>query len=147
MSRFTLALIGALATAGCASLAPQPVGLVDGKLRPCPDAPHCVSSDETRSVYAIAPLKVRGEPEHAWHALGRHLETSPRTTRVSATPTYLHVQVRSAIMGYTDDVEFVLRAERGEIAVRSCSQLGYYDFEVNRERIEALRKALPGILE
>jgi uncharacterized protein (DUF1499 family) len=43
----------------------------------------------------------------------------------------------------------VLRADRGEIAMRSCSRLGYYDFGVNRDRLEALRERLraAGVVE
>lgn len=138
-----------LALAGCASMAPQPVGLEDGKLRPCPDAPHCASSDEAREGFAIAPLKVKGAPGAAWATLVADTMAMPGVHPEASTPGYLHVTVHTATMGYVDDVEFVLRADKGEIGMRSCSRLGYYDFGVNRKRLEAVRARLraAGVVE
>ena len=61
---------------------------------------------------------------------------------VSESPGYLHVECRSKIFGFVDDLEFQLQAAQGLIAVRSASRTGYYDFGVNRRRVEALRAAL-----
>jgi uncharacterized protein (DUF1499 family) len=43
-------------------------------------------------------------------------------------------------MGFTDDVEFY--ADGKLLHVRSSSRLGVRDFDVNRKRIESLRKQL-----
>lgn len=51
---------------------------------------------------------------------------------------YIHAEVTSSIMGYVDDVEFVFLPEQ-RIDVRSSSRIGYYDFNVNRKRVERLR--------
>jgi uncharacterized protein (DUF1499 family) len=45
-------------------------------------------------------------------------------------------------MRYRDDVEFLLRTDENEIAVRSASRVGYSDMGLNRDRIEAIRAAL-----
>jgi len=66
----------------------------------------------------------------------------PRTIVVTEQPGYLHVECRSKLFGFVDDLEFQLRAEQGLIAVRSAARTGYYDFGVNRQRVEALRAAL-----
>ena len=42
-------------------------------------------------------------------------------------------------MGYVDDVEFYLNADKGIIEVRSASRLGQSDLGVNRDRIETIR--------
>ena len=156
---FTLSF---MLSGGCAML-PQPIGVVDGKLRPCPAAPHCVSSDDADMLSRIAPLAIKGDPAAAWAALRSALLAMPRVvlladdmatdaaaaTAATAAGTYLHFTASTATMGYTDDVEFVLRAERGEIAMRSCSRVGYYDFGVNRTRLERVRMTLRdrGVLE
>ena len=54
----------------------------------------------------------------------------------------MHATYTSAIMGYTDDVELWFCNEPGKVEVRSSSRVGYYDFNVNRERVERLRQAL-----
>jgi uncharacterized protein (DUF1499 family) len=55
---------------------------------------------------------------------------------------YLHVVFTSTIMRYRDDVEFILFADDGQIAVRSASRVGHSDLGVNRERIEDIRRQL-----
>jgi uncharacterized protein (DUF1499 family) len=42
-------------------------------------------------------------------------------------------------MGYVDDVEFYLNADKKIIEVRSASRLGESDLGVNRDRIETIR--------
>ncbi len=152
MRRIAAIAAGALlpfVLAGCAAMAPQPVGLDDGRLKPCPDAPHCVSSDETREAHAIAPLKAKGAVGAAWATLVADVAAMPGVRAEASSSGYLHLKVRTSMMGYVDDVEFVLLADRGEIAMRSCSRLGYYDFGVNRGRLEALRARLrmAGVVE
>jgi uncharacterized protein (DUF1499 family) len=65
-----------------------------------------------------------------------------RKTLVEVTDSYLHIEVRSAVMQFVDDTEFNLRATERIIAVRSAARTGYSDGGVNRDRIEDIRKAL-----
>ena len=51
---------------------------------------------------------------------------------------YLHAECRSAVVGFVDDLEIHLRPGEHTLAVRSASRKGYYDFGVNRRRLEAL---------
>ncbi len=55
-------------------------------------------------------------------------------------PGYLHAEFRSALFGFVDDVEFRMDEAHGRIDVRSASRTGYYDFGVNRRRVEEIRK-------
>ena len=66
----------------------------------------------------------------------------PRTRLISATPTYLHFECRSAIFRFVDDLEFLLDAERNVIHCRSASRLGYSDLSVNRQRVEQIRQTI-----
>ena len=52
---------------------------------------------------------------------------------------YLHAEFRSALVGFVDDVEFRMDECAGRIEVSSASRTGYYDFGVNRRRIEEIR--------
>src|SRR5512136_952178 len=54
-----------LTVSSCASSPPK-AQLVDGKLRPCPDRPNCVSSESDRSSSRVEPLTFRDLPEKAW---------------------------------------------------------------------------------
>jgi uncharacterized protein (DUF1499 family) len=70
------------------------------------------------------------------------VEAMDRVTMLTANDSYLHVEARSAVFRFVDDVEFHLRPEDGIIAVRSAARVGHGDMGVNRERIEAIREAL-----
>jgi uncharacterized protein (DUF1499 family) len=70
------------------------------------------------------------------------VEAMDRVTVVTANDSYLHVEARSAVFRFVDDVEFHLRPKDGIIAVRSAARVGHGDMGVNRERIEAIREAL-----
>jgi uncharacterized protein (DUF1499 family) len=61
---------------------------------------------------------------------------------MSADDTYLHVEFRSAIFRFVDDVEFHLRGQDGIIAVRSAARVGHGDLGVNRQRVETIREGL-----
>jgi uncharacterized protein (DUF1499 family) len=118
---------------------PATLGVRDGKLAPCPDRPNCVSSQASDEAHRIAPLAFAGDPAAAMAALAAVIRAMPRATVVTARPDYLHVEFASATMGFVDDAEFVLDAGASRIDVRSAARLGYRDFGVNRERIEAIR--------
>jgi uncharacterized protein (DUF1499 family) len=139
-------------TAGLFAFGPvhaQAPGTKSGLLAACPDRSNCVSSDATDSKHAVAPFRLKVPPAEAWADLKRLLEATPDTQIVRATPDYLNVEFTTKRLRFTDDVEFLLRAQQGEIAVRSASRFGYYDFGANRERVEQLRAKLreKGIVE
>lgn len=140
---------GALIMGGMNVVSAAPLGIVDGKLAACPASPNCVSSDTSDSDHWIAPLRLRVDPAMAWRTLQTVLFSLPRITQVHGTNDYLHVEARSMVFRFVDDVEFHLRSQAGEIAVRSASRVGYSDFGVNRRRVEDLRKLLrrEGVVE
>lgn len=122
-------------TAGSPGTAPAPA-----QLAACTGGPHCVSSlgdDEHR----VAAFKLTQPAESAWPAVVEAVRGSERTTIVQSDGHYLHAEVASPWHFYTDDLELMLGND-GHIDVRSSSRIGYYDFEVNRKRIEALRETL-----
>jgi uncharacterized protein (DUF1499 family) len=132
-----LALVGS-----CANMTPDRIGLDDGKLRPCPSSPNCVSSDASDEGHAVEPLRIATSPDEAWTTLAEILRERPRTKITARTDRYLHAEVRSALFRFVDDVEFHLRPVEGIIAVRSASRVGYSDLGVNRRRVEGLRDAM-----
>jgi uncharacterized protein (DUF1499 family) len=64
-----------------------------------------------------------------------------RHTRiVTAQGNYIHAEVRSPVFRFVDDIEFLIDERRGNIHVRSASRTGYFDFGVNRKRVEEIRR-------
>lgn len=121
---------------------PADLGVRDGKLKPPPTTPNCVSSQVTEGYAAIAPLEYRTTREAALMALAEIVRATPRTLIVTQTNDYLHAEYTSALMGYVDDVEFYLPPDRKIVHVRSASRLGHSDLGVNRKRIEDVRAKL-----
>lgn len=134
---------------GETAVAETSIGVVNDKLSACPASPNCVSSDATDGDHWVAPMRLRVDVATGWQKLQIALMSLPRITFVTRSDGYLHAEARSLIFRFVDDVEFHLRSEKGEIAVRSASRVGYSDLGVNRRRVENLREVLrrEGVVE
>lgn len=108
----------------------------------CPQSPNCVSSSDQDPGHHIAPLRIKEDIARGWDLICAQIALLPRTTCVRKTSVYLHVECRSLIFRFVDDVVCLLDTHSGEIAVRSSSRKGYSDFGVNRRRVETLRTKL-----
>ena len=118
-----------------------PSGLVEGRLRPCPDTPNCVSSQSGGEPQSVRPLRFEGDPQEAFARLVGLVDALPRTELVQHVEGYAHFEVTTALMRFRDDLEFQLDATAGVIHLRSCSRVGRSDLGTNRRRVEAIRAA------
>lgn len=120
---------------------PDNLGAVRGRLAPPKASPNCVSSqaDPADRVHYVEPLRFGGPAAHAWAVLQVVVQGMERAQIVREDNGYLYAEFTSRLMGYVDDVEFLLDEKSGVIHVRSASRLGRRDFGVNRERIEEIR--------
>lgn len=128
---------------------PDDLGAADGKLKPCPSSPNCVSSQAAPDdkTHAIAPLTYDPAAESDAAALARLADVVAgfdNATLVRQEPDYLYAEFSTPLMGFVDDVEFVLAPDGGRIDARSASRLGEGDLGVNRQRIEAIRDRFNG---
>jgi len=124
---------------------PDGLGVRDGRLAPCKPTPNCVSSqvDADKDVeHYIAPIRIEGTARDAWAALRSVLRSAPRVRLVTDGQDYMYAEYTSRIMGFVDDVEFLLDERARVIHVRSASRLGASDFGVNRARVESIRGQL-----
>ena len=55
-------------------------------------------------------------------------------------PAHIHAEFRSAFFRFVDDVTFIFDDDARLIHFRSASRTGYYDFGVNRKRMEKISK-------
>ncbi len=125
---------GVLKTLAIFSARDEPeAGLTDdGRLRPCPDRPNCVNSEDPDPLRRVEALPC--EDEGDWARLREVLGDVPRLEIVTEGEGYLHATVRSGLFGFVDDVEFRLDADGAVIHVRSGSRVGRSDLGVNRRR-------------
>ena len=131
-----------LLAAGCGGRMPENLGVQDARLIACPDSPNCVSSFETDEIHSISAIAIVGDAGAAWAALREVVSGTERVNVIREEDGYLYAVYTTKIMRYRDDVEFMLDAAGGEIAVRSASRVGHGDMDANRNRIEAVRAAL-----
>lgn len=120
---------------------PANLGLVEGRLRPCPDKPNCVCTADSDQQHKIEPLRFAGSPAEAMQKLKSVIGNMPRTSVVTADDNYLHVEFKSLLFRFVDDVEFAIEPDSRQIQFRSASRVGYSDFGVNRRRMESIRAA------
>lgn len=136
----TLAFSGGAMFAGTR---PTNLGIqASGQLAACPSSPNCVNSQSKDTVHKIEPLTFDSTPTQAMADLKRVIQNLDRTTIITETENYLYAEFKSKLMGYVDDVEFLLDSSAKVIHVRSASRLGQSDLGVNRKRIETIRATL-----
>ncbi|MDO9620380.1 MAG: DUF1499 domain-containing protein [Moraxellaceae bacterium] len=122
------------------TLSTSVLSATNGKLDPPPNAPRAVSSQVAPDHRAyIAPFVVQGDAKSFFAQLTGVVAKQPRVNIVKQTDLYLKAEFTTAMLRFVDDVEFVLDAKAGVVHVRSASRIGYYDFNTNRNRIEAIR--------
>jgi uncharacterized protein (DUF1499 family) len=108
---------------------------------PCPDSPNCVSSLSTEKAHFIEPLHYTGSLADARQKLIDILQNTKQVRLNKIETDYIHAEFRSLVFRFVDDVEFYFPPEKSIIHVKSASRSGYYDFGVNRRRVERLRAA------
>ncbi|HKI62757.1 MAG TPA: DUF1499 domain-containing protein [Mariprofundaceae bacterium] len=138
-----------LAGAGMSLLSHQApeLGLVDGRLRPCPDSPNCVCSEGSRgdTLHFIEPISASGmHADVEWKNLIAAIQSQGGEI-VQQSETYLHATFTSSIFRFIDDVEARLDRDTGLIHLRSASRVGRSDLGANRKRIEGVRRVFGGL--
>jgi len=113
---------------------------VASKLTPCPESPNCVSSLAKDKKHFIEPIPYSGENAVTQHKLLEILHSFNRARVVRIEEGYIHAEFVSSIFRFVDDVEFYFDDEKKIIHIKSASRTGYFDFGVNRRRMEKIRK-------
>ena len=121
------------------STRPTPLGVTHGRLARCPAASNCVSTQADDAEHRIEPFPFSGPAATALQRLKAVISRQPRMKIVSETENYLHLEAKSFLFRFVDDVEFFADETAGLLHFRSASRLGSYDFGVNRKRMETIR--------
>ena len=110
-------------------------------LADCPDSPNCQGSDASRETQRVAPFPMRGTTAETVEALVALIESRDGAAVVTREADYVHATFTTSLMGYTDDVEFLVDETTDTVRLRSASRLGKSDLGANARRVEALREA------
>ncbi|MCG8551953.1 MAG: DUF1499 domain-containing protein [Desulfobacterales bacterium] len=144
MKKFSVGILSWIVLAGCSGTRPE-LGIKNGTLMPCPKTPNCVSSQAVDKKHYIEPIQFMGTQEEAQDRIIKIFESEKRVKLVEIRDDYIWAEFRSALFGFTDDVEFYFpESQKGEILIhiRSASRLGYSDLGVNKKRVEQIRNKL-----
>lgn len=130
-----LCLVPVLFLLSCAGERPNNIGVVLGKLTPCPATPNCVSSNSTHDQKKIAPLTA------SISEIKLLLQDMDNVNIVTAENDYLYAEFKTTL-GFVDDVEFYTAPQSQVTQIRSASRIGKNDLGANRDRIENIRQQL-----
>ena len=131
----------------CVLMSTIPATAGPDRISPCPASPNCVSSRSKDSARFIEPLHYAGDRADARQKLIELLDNSKHVRLISVETDYLHAEFRSFVFNFVDDVEFHFPSQERIIHVRSASRTGYYDFGVNRRRVEQFRARFENLPE
>ena len=143
-------VVGAVAWRMAGARAPAPnLGVEQGRLQPCPDAPNCVSSQAHPhdQDHYLPPLAFAGDPERVAETIDEVVLGRPLTERAERDGRYLRYAFQTYLMRFTDDVEFWIDDARQEIHFRSASRVGRDDLGTNRTRMRSVLAELEERLE
>ncbi|MBU1053350.1 MAG: DUF1499 domain-containing protein [Proteobacteria bacterium] len=120
--------------------------MTDGKLRPCPESPNCVSSETGDEFSRIKPLTFQGSAENAWKVLQESIASMGGNIQ-EERKDYLRAVFTSMVFKFEDDLECRMVSAEGTIHIRSGARRGYSDFRVNARRVENLRTIFNNIVK
>ncbi len=138
-----ITLTGIVFFGSCSGTPPKDLGVEQGKLKPCPSSPNCVSSYADDDEHAIEPYRYSMDKEAAYEKMVQILKTEKRVIIVEESERYIRAEFKTAIMRFVDDVEFLFDIGQ-TIHIRSASRLGHSDLGLNRKRMERIRKRFSG---
>ncbi len=139
MKSLGISVIVCMIIFSCAGQRPENLGIDNGRLKDCPSKPNCISSQAEDEKHVLTPFRYQGEKKAAFERLKKIILSFERMTIVAENDNYFHIEYKSKIMGFVDDLEFFFPKEK-IIHIRSASRIGYSDLGVNRKRVEYLRE-------
>lgn len=118
-------------------------GVVEGRLKPCPETPNCVSTqvEPSDEIHYVEPIEI-DDGENALEQIESWIHDSPRAEIVTRRNDYIHAVFRSRVFGFADDFEVYVPASGDVAHLRSASRVGQGDMGVNRARYEDVRAVL-----
>ena len=136
-------LLVVLFVTGCASTLRVPATGTDFSLDWCTPLLNCVSTSSSVFLYQIDPIQLTGPlDEESWQVIKSVVTELPGASLNEARFGYLDVTCFSNVFYFPDYLEILISDDQKSLGVRSQSQLGLYDFGVNRRRVETLRQTL-----
>lgn len=115
------------------------------RFAPVPNSPNCVSTDLPESdIRSMKPIIFQLPWLEAKEKLKSEIAGMQGASLVEDDGTYLHFTFKSRLIGFIDDVEFLIDEGSHTIRFRSGSRVGHSDLGANRKRMENVNQRLNG---
>ncbi|MDO8704582.1 MAG: DUF1499 domain-containing protein [Sulfuricaulis sp.] len=114
------------------------LGVVDGRLRPCPGTPNCVNSEDQGKPWYIEPLSFKNPTAESWKNITRAIQEMGGKVEIDKNG-YIRATFMTSVFRFVDDLELRLDKNNAVIQVRSASRVGRSDMGLNRKRVNELR--------
>lgn len=138
-----ITILTALLLGGCASTNQVPLSGTQFNLDRCPPFLNCVSSTATLGLYQLEPIQLSSPLDEAsWETIKTVATELPGASLNESRFGYLDITCYSNLFHFPDYFEILVSKDGQSLDVRSQSQIGLYDFSVNRKRVERLRQQL-----
>jgi uncharacterized protein (DUF1499 family) len=106
----------------------------------CPsNKKNCVSTIDLTSYHRIAPFPISGSTEDAKARIRSTLSKFDHVEIKEDKSLYVHAVFTSKWLKLKDDLEIYIDESTKLLQIKSGSRLGYYDFKVNRKRVEQFK--------
>jgi len=112
------------------------------RLLPCAGKPNCVSTEAVDPDRKMAPIPVSGDETSTREKLLAAIAAQHGSHIEIADGGFVVATFRSRLFGFVDEAQFLIETAEHRIRFRSGACSGYYDFGVNRSRIESIRATL-----
>lgn len=110
-------------------------------LRPCPDSPNCVNTEEANRRGANLPVSYQN-PQGDIRQILENALTEHGGIVVYNTPDHIAATFQSQIFGFVDDFEIRIDEQAKQLNFRSASRVGHNDMNANSERLSAFIQRL-----
>lgn len=120
----------------------QQNGLVEGRLRHCPDTPNCVCSEfVSDAIHYIEPLVISADDMTPIQIRLKTIIREMGGVIHTEKSDYLAATFTSSIFRFVDDLELRFDSGQKMIHLRSASRVGRGDGGVNRKRVKRLKNS------
>jgi len=117
-------------------------GLVDGRLKQCPEKPNCVNSEfASDAEHYIEPLVYSADDAARVASRLKTIIGDMGGSIQVEKPGYLAATFTSSLFRFVDDLELRIDTDQKTIHLRSASRVGHGDGGVNRKRVELLKNS------
>ena len=105
-----------------------------------------VAESNTRG-YGLKPIELEYEIDYIQKEIIKIIETKPRMKIINERLGFIHATDVTPFFRFYDDIAIKIFEDNGKaiIWLQSQSRLGYYDFQVNEKRIQALHQKISSL--